>query len=102
MTFERTSPLTALLITRHVLTPRVVIVPILGAGLRNDRASSLQSGNILTVELLSGHRIPSECVGHLTQIECGPRPKQQPGHPSIMALISPPRTQALQSADKLI
>lgn len=50
------------LLDRHGLTPRVVIVDYSRGGLRIDRAFEVAVGEHVTVELLSGHRMPVEVV----------------------------------------
>ena len=56
-------------------------------GLRIDRAFEVAVGEHVTVELLSGHRIPVEVVWAIsTQIGVRFLGPIQPEHPAIMAL----------------
>jgi hypothetical protein len=75
------------LLDRHGLTPRVVIVDYSRGGLRIDRAFEVAVGEHVTVELLSGHRIPVEVVWAVgAQIGVRFLGPIQPGHPAMVAL----------------
>ena len=76
------------LLDRHDgLSRTVVIVDYSRGGLHIDRAFGIAVGEHVTVELLSGHRLPVEVMWAVsTQIGVkflGPIP---PGHPAMVAL----------------
>ena len=75
------------LLDRHGLTPRVVIVDYSRGGLRIDSPFGVAIGEHVTVELLSGHRLPVEVIWAIsTQIGVRFLGPIQPGHPAMLAL----------------